>query len=118
MKIKINGLIAYCYVGIRSWEKVLRQKVIVDCELSIHQSCAIQDIDDTVSYSVFTSELVNFMNTNKFSLLETMALELLNYIMKNKKICHCYLRLYKPLALMNNANISVAVESKKVEDFN
>ncbi|WDM84868.1 dihydroneopterin aldolase [Ehrlichia sp. JZT12] len=115
MKIQISGLVVYCCIGLRHWERVLKQKIIIDCELTIQQTDGfIQDINDTIDYSVFVNELVGFINTNSFSLIETMASHLLAYIIKDKKICHCYLKLYKPFALGKNADISIIVESKKL----
>ncbi|MGN7619238.1 MAG: dihydroneopterin aldolase [Ehrlichia sp.] len=117
MKIQINGLVIYCRVGIRCWERVLKQKVIIDCELTVKQSCdSIRDIGNTIDYSAFKNRLVDFVNTANFTLLETMASDLLSYIIRDEKICHCYLKLYKPLALEKNANVSIIVESNKIEN--
>ncbi|AHX05001.1 dihydroneopterin aldolase [Ehrlichia japonica] len=110
MKIQIHGLTTYSYVGIRCWEKVVRQKIVIDCDLTLRSS-AIYDINDTVDYSVFSNNLVKFVSSRYFLLLETMASDLLAYIMADEKICHCYLKLCKSCACGTDSNISIVLES-------
>ena len=111
MKIQIHDLAVYTCIGLRCWEKVIRQKIIVDCSVTLYCYNAISDVEDTIDYSLFTDGLINFANSNSFELLETMASELLDYIMKDKKICHCYLKLYKPVAISIDGKVSVELES-------
>ncbi|AHC39204.1 dihydroneopterin aldolase [Ehrlichia muris] len=111
MKIQIHGLTAYSYVGIRCWEKVIRQKIVIDCDLTLRSSDSIYDINDTVDYSIFINNLVNFVSSRRFLLLETMASDLLAYIMADEKIYHCYLKLCKSCACGTDSNISIILES-------
>ncbi|CEI85464.1 Dihydroneopterin aldolase [Ehrlichia minasensis] len=111
MKIQIHDLAVYTCIGLRCWERVIRQKIIVDCNVTLYCHNAICDIEDTIDYSLFTDSLINFANSNSFELLETMASNLLDYIMQDKKICHCYLKLYKPIAISIDGKISVELES-------
>ncbi|ABD44765.1 folB domain protein [Ehrlichia chaffeensis str. Heartland] len=113
MKIQIHGFTVYSYIGVRCWEKVIKQKIIIDCDLTLCCNDLIYDIDETVDYSIFTDNLINFVNSRRFLLLETMASDLLAYIMTNEKIYHCYLKLYKPLTCGTNGNISVVLETTK-----
>ena len=113
MKIQIHGLTAYSYVGIRCWEKAVRQKVVIDCDLTLRSSSPIYDINDTVDYSVFVNHLIKFVSSRYFLLLETMASDLLAYIMEDEKIYHCYLKLCKSCACGTDGSISVVLESTK-----
>ncbi|CAH58131.1 dihydroneopterin aldolase [Ehrlichia ruminantium] len=110
MKIQINDLIAYSQVGIRCWENVLKQRIVINCEITLKFYDSICDINYTIDYHEFTNNLINFVSSHKFSLLETLVLELMDYIMQDDRIAHCCLKVHKCLACGKNANVSIELQ--------
>ncbi|QGR02477.1 dihydroneopterin aldolase [Ehrlichia ruminantium] len=110
MKIQISDLIIFSQIGIHSWEKVLKQKLIINCDITLKSYNTICDLNDIINYAEFVNGLINFVSSKQFSLLETVALELMDYIMRDDKIIHCYLKIHKCLACGKNANISVELQ--------
>ena len=110
MKIQINDLITYTQIGVHCWEKVLKQKLVINCEITLKSYNSIHDFNDTIDYHKFVNYLINFVSSKQFLLLETLMLELMDYIMQDAKISHCYLKVYKYLACGNNANVSIELQ--------
>lgn len=81
-KIKVTGIEFFAYHGVLESEKRQGQIFSIDCEFSLDTSICNDDLKNTVDYGDLTCEAVKFCKSNQYDLLETLANELAQYILK------------------------------------
>ncbi len=72
--IFLTGLTAECIIGIWDWERKVKQKVVIDLEMStdIRKAAASDHIDDTLDYKKVSKRLLQFVSESEFQLVETL----------------------------------------------
>lgn len=83
-KIKINNMSFHTYNGVFDEEKKLGQRLEIDVELTypIEKKVQNDDLNETVSYADVYDEIKNFVNSNSFDLIESVANNLLRELLK------------------------------------
>ncbi|MBI5447228.1 MAG: dihydroneopterin aldolase [Gammaproteobacteria bacterium] len=73
--LKISQLKASTLLGVLPFEQRLKQTVIVDLEFKINvaQAAKQDSFHDTLDYSAVAEQLVHFLETHSFALIETLA---------------------------------------------
>lgn len=109
-KIIIRQLHVDALIGIHEWEKQNHQPVIIDLDLMFDCSDAAEsdDINDALDYFVICEEVTRFVKSSRFELIERLAEEVAQMILKNHPCDEVKLTLLKPNAV-NNAN-TVGIE--------
>ncbi|XGA08774.1 MAG: dihydroneopterin aldolase [Wolbachia endosymbiont of Xenopsylla cheopis] len=108
-KIRIKNLPVYAKIGCYNWEKVITQKLLITVIISINVDAANISAP-VVDYYEFSQDIKSFAQGCECNFLEEMAKKLLDYIMLNDKILHCYLQILKPSALDGVGEVSVIIE--------
>lgn len=111
MIIRIKNLRLRTILGLNPWEKLEAQSIIINVELEFDGSrCAISDnIDDTIDYRAIAKAIINHVETNTYELIEALAGNLLELIMKNPRVQRVRLEIDKPKALSSADSTSVEV---------
>lgn len=105
-KIQIKSLPVYAKIGCYNWEKVITQKLLITAIISVNVDTSTSVVD----YYELTQNMKSFVASCECDFLEEMAKKLLDYIMLNNKIWHCYLQILKPSALDGIGEVSVIIE--------
>ena len=116
MIINIENLRLRTIVGIYDWEQKNKQDVIINLEIEFDGINAIQsdDIKDTVDYKTLNKEIIQYVQENKFNLIEKLAGDIGKIIMKDKRIIRSRIRVDKPGALRFTDSVSVThIEERK-----
>lgn len=92
--IYIKNLKIYAKVGFSSWEKVVKQQIIMDVKLSVNYTN-----DNFVNYKTIVNNIINFINIHHYDLLEDMAQEVKKFLEKEPNVIKCHIKIHKPLAL-------------------
>lgn len=73
--IALDRLPISCIVGILGYERVTEQEIFLDVRLGLDATDAIagEDVDATVDYAALADDLTEFVKSEKFLLIETMA---------------------------------------------
>ncbi len=108
IKIQIKNLPLYAKIGCYNWEKVITQKLLITTDVLVSM-----DTSSIVDYYELSKDIKYFVINCRCNLLEELAKKLLDYIMQNNKILHCYLQISKPSALDGIGKVSVAIEGKQ-----
>ena len=83
--VQLHDLFFHAYHGVHEEEKVLGNEYIVDCSVQFYESTpVITHIDETVNYALIY-ELIKKRMSIPTLLLETVAMEIGNEIIKNYK---------------------------------
>ena len=87
MKIKINKIKLFGYHGLYEIEKKKGQEFVISAEIELmNKNNYKDDIDSTVDYTDIIHKIKNVFNSNRYSLIEILSIDISNKIMENQAI--------------------------------
>ncbi|MDD2290972.1 MAG: dihydroneopterin aldolase [Aliarcobacter sp.] len=96
MKIEISDLTFKCIIGILDFERIKKQKVIIDLSFEYNFSK-----DNFINYAEISALIEKTMKKEKFLLLEDAILHLESLLNNNYKITNLNIKISKPTILKN-----------------
>jgi len=96
MKIEISDLTFKCIVGILDFERIKKQRVIINISFEYDFSK-----DLFIDYSEISNLIKSTMKKEKFLLLEDAILHLENLLNNSYQISNLYIKISKPNILKN-----------------
>lgn len=114
MLIRIKNLKLKTIIGIYDFEEKIQRELIFNIELEVKNNKALKsdDVADTVDYDNII-KIVKTIGKKRFALIEKMAAEIIDEIMKNKKIARCKLEIDKTKLYDDVDTCSVLIEKKR-----
>jgi dihydroneopterin aldolase len=96
-------------------EQRIKQSIIFDLEFSIDfQKAATSDeIDDTLDYAKIAHAIMEFVGKGKFLLLERLAHETADLLLRDFCISDLRLKVSKPGAVANAKEVGVLIHRRK-----
>ena len=115
MKIKIKDFKLKTNLGIYDWEKNFEREIIINLEIEIKDSQALQSdkIEDTVDYELIYNQIKQLIYSKKFNLIEKMAQEIVDLIMLDSRINKCKIEIDKMNIFEEVRSCAVSLESKR-----
>jgi dihydroneopterin aldolase len=115
--IQLTGIRCYGYTGYLPEEQVLGQWFEADLTLWLDLSPAGKSdrIEDTLDYRKAISTVQELLKTSKFALIERVAAEIAEAILKDERVQQVQVRLSKPSAPIPDfcGNITVEITRAK-----
>ncbi|MBS83411.1 MAG: dihydroneopterin aldolase [Gammaproteobacteria bacterium] len=113
--IFIKELCIETIIGIYDWEREIKQFVCIDLELSteIKKASDTDDITNTVDYKAVAKRVKSFVEESKFLLIEALAEQTVNIILKEFNVSHVKGRFSKPGAVTGSKEVGVIIERGK-----
>ena len=101
-----------CNIGISEEERARKQNIFVDAELflNIRKASATDDINHTVNYSEIHSLIKKIAEKKEYSLIEALAGDIADGILKNYQVKKVIVNVKKPMALAEKNVKYAAVE--------
>lgn len=96
MKIHINDLSFKCIIGILDFERIKKQKVVINLSFEYEFSK-----DKFINYAEVSKLLKTTMKKEKFLLLEDAILHIENLLTQTYEISNLYIKISKPNILTN-----------------
>lgn len=117
--IHIQGIETTSIIGIYPHEKTNKQPVIIDIKIYTDFTFAAktEDINNTCDYANITKFVIEYLNCNKFNLIETMAENLADILINEFHIKKINLKISKPMALQDIAKgalVSINISRSKL----
>jgi len=110
-KIRINNIQLFGYHGIDEKEKSDGQIFEIDVELSpTYDNSILDNIHNTVDYSLVYDEITNIFCRRKYNLIEYLANKIATSIIDKFNVDNCKVVIRKPNAPINGNFDSVEVE--------
>ena len=99
-------------IGIYDWEREQQQIVSLDLEMGsdIAKAAASDTIDNALDYKAVAKRLINFIENSEFYLVETMAEQVTEIVLKEFNVPWVKLRLGKPGAVTGSKDVGVIIE--------
>lgn len=114
--IKVQGIEIFAYHGLYK-EEEKGQTFIIDCELALDTSGCREEIKKTVHYGEVTMDIVKFATENRYDLLETLANDLVKFLLKKYKLmAQLAITIHKPSAPIPTtfSDVSLKVSRNRV----
>lgn len=110
--VYIKELKADAVIGIYDWERAIRQAIVMDLELaSDNRAAAATDaIAQAVDYEAISKRVLAFVSSSQFQLIETLAERVAELILAEFGISWLRLRLGKPGAVAEAADVGVVIQ--------
>jgi 7,8-dihydroneopterin aldolase/epimerase/oxygenase len=108
----IRGLEVRAIIGVRDWERQVKQTVVLNLEMEtdVEAAAATDDIDGTLSYSDVAKALQTFVGNSSFQLIETLAEQIAALVMAEFGVGWLRLELIKPRPLSGRHVVGVVIE--------
>lgn len=113
--LSIEGLKVDTIIGVYQWEREVKQSVIIDLVLEVKSTrSAFKDsIEFAVDYVAVSDMVSNLVQSSSFLLIESLAEAIAGKLLKEFAIRSVRLKLSKPSAIQNAANVGITIERSK-----
>lgn len=111
-KVFIKGLTIQSTIGFFSWEKEIKQTLVIDVEMAWDTAKAAlnDELEKTLDYAQISQAIDEFANKNPVDLLETLAERMAAYLLSQYQIPWLRLTIGKPGAVHNATTVGVTIE--------
>ena len=111
--IEITDLKIPAIIGTNDWERVQRQIIVLNIQLSYDacQAVATDQLKHALDYKTLKRKIIAFVKDSRFGLLEKLTSQVLDLIMTESKVRSATVRIDKPKALRYARSVSVTMSS-------
>lgn len=111
-KIFLDALKIDTIIGIWDWERKIRQRVVIDLEMSadIARAAATDDVADTLNYKQVAKRVQEFVGASSFQLVETLAERIAGIIRDEFGVAWVRVKVHKPYAIRGSKDVGVEIE--------
>ena len=111
-KVFLNDLRVDTIIGIYEWERNTKQTLQFDLEMDwdIRPAAASEDINDALDYDAMSKTIVSFVEQSSYQLIETLAEDLCQLLIKEFSIPKIKLTLTKPVKLHGQNYAKILIE--------
>lgn len=106
-ELKIDAII-----GIYPHERNTRQPLLIDLDMAsdIRRAAATEDINDALDYEAISNRLYEFVSSSEFQLIETLAQQIADLVLREFNVTWLRLTLHKPEAVARASDVGVVIE--------
>lgn len=110
--IYLKQLKAQPIVGVYEWERRVRQTIHFDLELATDISVAIKtdDVAYALNYKDVADRVIRFVESSRFKLIETMAEEVAEMLMREFRVPWLRLKISKAGAVREVTDLGLIIE--------
>jgi D-erythro-7,8-dihydroneopterin triphosphate epimerase len=110
-KIYIRDLLVRCIIGIFENERKEKQDVIINITLfaDFGKACKSDDINDAIDYKVIKKNIIAFVESSSFLLLEKLAEGIAKICLDNDNVKKVIVSIDKPGALRFARSVAVEI---------
>jgi dihydroneopterin aldolase/2-amino-4-hydroxy-6-hydroxymethyldihydropteridine diphosphokinase len=110
--ITLTGLKIKCIIGIFDWERRRKQAVVIDLKFScnIRKASRQDNIRDTIDYKKIAKAAIQYVESSRFQLVETLAERLAALLLKRFHLRDLSLSVYKPGAIRGSQTVGVSIQ--------
>ena len=119
-RIFVRDLRTEAIIGIFDWERKVRQTLSFDLEFpgDIRRAAKTDRIEDTLNYKSVAKRVLAFVEASECHLVETLAEQVAQVILKEFAIEWVKITLNKPGALRGSRDVGVEIERSRADyDF-
>lgn len=107
--LTIKGLSVSTKIGVHNWEQQINQQLLIDINIPTDFSQCEDNITNTLDYDALCKTVTEFVQSQSFSLIETVANQVAGLIQEQFKVKDITVAVAKPHAVKNAGMIQVVV---------
>lgn len=113
--IYLKNLKVKTRIGIFDWEKQVDQIINVNIELGVDTKKASEtdDIKYALNYKNISKKVINYIENNRFNLIEKLAEKLAEMILSETNVLSVELTISKPGAIRGSEDVGITITRKK-----
>ena len=117
-RIYLRELKVEAIIGYYEWERQVKQTVLIDLEFATDVAAAAKhdDISRTLNYKSIAKRTQSFVSESTFHLLETLAEQLAEILVREFDLAWLKITLHKPGAIRNSRDVGVVIERRREQD--
>lgn len=110
--IFIHDLTVHCVIGIQEWERLTRQEVRLQLELTTDTAAAgaSDRIDQTIDYKVLTKQIIAHAEGSACLLVEALAEQVAAICLNHPLVAAVQVTVEKPGALRHARSVGVTIQ--------
>ena len=114
-RIRVKDLRLRTYIGINEDEILNKQDVLINLTVLYKAVDAVRDndIDTALNYRTLTKAVIAHVESNRFSLLESMTQEILDLVMSRPSVDYAEVEVDKPHALRFAESVSITLAGSR-----
>lgn len=108
MMIKIKNLRLQPVIGVYAHERIAKQDIIVNMEITYDASAAIasDDLKDALDYDSIKTQVIALVEGSRFHLIEHMAGQIIGIVLKDERVKSATVEVDKPDAVKEADSVS------------
>ncbi|MDP8032991.1 dihydroneopterin aldolase [Pasteurella atlantica] len=108
----IKELTVSASVGVYEWEKNIKQPLVFNIEMvwDFEKAAQSDNVKDCLNYAEVSQEVMNFVESQHFDLVETIAHRLAELLAVKFNIPWLKIELHKPQAVSQASSVGVIIE--------
>lgn len=107
--LEIKALSVMTCIGVYSWEQKIAQRLLIDIIIPSDFNGCNDELAQTLDYSKLCQTVTEFVESNRFNLIETVASRIAELIKNEFKVAKLTVSVAKPGAIKNAADIRVTI---------
>ncbi|HXQ31506.1 MAG TPA: dihydroneopterin aldolase [Steroidobacteraceae bacterium] len=116
-RIFVRDLRTETIIGIFDWERKVRQTISFDLEFpgDIRRAAKTDRIEDTLNYKSVAKRVLAFVEASEYHLVETLAEQVAQLILREFAVEWVKITLNKPGALRGSRDVGVMIERTRAD---
>ncbi|NQW20500.1 MAG: dihydroneopterin aldolase [Chloroflexi bacterium] len=109
--IRIEQLVLDCIIGINPWERLTKQRIIIDIEMNADLSAAgkSDSIEDTINYRTVSKAVTTEIESSSYGLVEALAARIADICLEDNRVRSVQITVRKPGAVRKAAAVGVVI---------
>jgi len=107
--LNIKALSVATKIGVYAWEQSIKQQLLLDIIIPADFSACEENLANTVDYDALCKRVTEFVESQSFQLIETVADKVASLIQQEFNITQLSVAVSKPHAVKNAGTIQVVV---------
>ena len=113
--VHIEQLELDCIIGINPWERLTKQRITIDIEITADLSAAGKSdaIEDTINYRTIAKAVTSEIEESSYGLVEAMAARIVEICLEDERAQSVIVTIRKPGAVRKAAAVGVIVRRSR-----
>ena len=114
-RIRIKNLRLRTYIGINEDEIRNKQDILINVTLfyPAEDAVHINDINHALNYRTITKEIIQYVEENRFALLERLTQDVFDCVMRHEQVRYAEVEVDKPHALRFSESVSITLTAHR-----
>ena len=110
--VYLHGLRVETLIGVHEWERLVRQTLVIDLDMACdtRPAAASDRLSDALDYARVAQRVTEILRDNRKQLLESVAHEMAETLMREFSLSWLRLRVAKPGAIAHCDDVGVLIE--------